>query len=180
MSEDNHYSEDLEETKKPKNIQKKNIINKSEAEKDRRKIKVLEMTAKEIPVVDISKATGFSPMTINSIVERFSKVFEHLNNVDRFRTKKTDFLAAGQMAALESAFSGRKMQKAGFLSTLQGFDILNKAERLENGDSTENVRHSFLGKLEIGFVIDSIKSDEIDLSKSEAIDIIDNVSQEND
>lgn len=86
--------------------------------------------------------------TVQSMITRFKPVFAEIENVGEYRGSKADLLAAAQVATLKSALSGNKLAKAGFLSTLQGFDILNKAERLETGKSTENHAHSF-GKLVI-------------------------------
>lgn len=117
--------------------------------KNKRISKVLELAAKDVSKKDIADNVGLARSTVESILEQFAPVFQELKNVREYRQGKNDLLAAGQLAALKSAFSGNKLNKAGFLSTLQGFEILNKAERLESGQSTENHAHSFLGKLSI-------------------------------
>lgn len=116
---------------------------------DSKRLKVIEMTVKGISPAEIGRAIAMPESTVKDIIKRFQPVFNELENASDYRKVKSDILAAGQLAALKSAFSGNKLAKAGFLSTLQGFEILNKAERLESGQSTENHAHSFLGKLSI-------------------------------
>ena len=106
------------------------------------------MHLKDFQASEIAEVVKMPESTVKDILERFKPIFKSLERVNDYRRTKTDLLAAGQLMALESAMSGNKLEKAGFLSTLQGFEILNKAERLENNQSTENHAHLH-GKLSL-------------------------------
>lgn len=110
---------------------------------DKKRSKIIELHAKKVPMSDISRVTGVPRSTVKDIIDRFKPVFKNLERVEEYREVKSDLLAAGQLAALESAFSGAKLRKASFATTLKGFDILNKAERLDSGESTENISMQF-------------------------------------
>jgi hypothetical protein len=114
-----------------------------------RTAEIIEHRLRGLKETDIQRVVGCSQSTVNRTITKFKKVFKELENVEDYKTVKADLLSAAQIAALESAFSGNKLNKAGFLSTLQGFDILNKAERLERGQSTENLAHSHFGRVEL-------------------------------
>lgn len=107
--------------------------------KDWQRKKVLELTARNVGLTDVAKAAGLPISTTRDIIERFKPVFKNLERADDYRSIKAQLLSAAQLTALESAFSGNKLSKAGFLSTIQAFDILNKAERLENNQTTSNI-----------------------------------------
>jgi hypothetical protein len=109
----------------------------------KKQAKILELSAKNMTCSDISRTTGVPISTVNDIRRKFSKVFKELPRVEEYRNIKSDLLSAAQLSALESAFSGTKLKKAGFLSTLQGVEILNKMERLDSDKSTENYAHAF-------------------------------------
>ena len=117
-------------------------INKRQTQ-DKRKAKAIELLAKEIPVADVVRVTGIPYNTVKAIKLKFLPIFKKINDVQNYRNLKADILAAGQVAALESAMSPSKLAKASFVSTLQGFKILNEAERLENNQSTSNIAHVF-------------------------------------
>lgn len=106
-----------------------------------KKFKIIEMAAKDFSQHDIAKAVGVPRTTVRDIIKKFGKVFKALDRVGDYRNSKADLLAAAQLTALESAMSDGKLKKAGFLGTLKGYEILNKAERLELGKSTENHQH---------------------------------------
>jgi hypothetical protein len=111
--------------------------------------KVVDLKMRGLQASEIANTVGMSRSAVESIIQRFKPIFTELENVKDFRSIKAELLSAGQIAALKSAMSPTKIAKAGFLSTLQGFEILNKAERLESNQSTENVAHSFLGKMSV-------------------------------
>jgi len=122
--------------------------------KSYKKAKALDLAAKGLPVSDIAKAVELPRSTVSDLIKKFSPIFKKLPDVRQYRDIKADILAASQLAALESAFSGNKLAKASFTSTLNGFEILNKAERLDRGESTENVASKFTGTLSIGALLD--------------------------
>lgn len=106
---------------------------------EKKTLKILELAARGLNATQIMEITKVSHVTIKRVLNRFKSVFVHLEKVDAYRNTKADILAAAQVAALESAFSGNKLAKASFISTINGFDVLNKAERLEREQSTSNV-----------------------------------------
>lgn len=110
---------------------------------------VLDLHARDLSIADISRAMELPRPQVRSIIDKFKPVLDGLPHVNEYRTRKADIIDAAAIAVLESAFSGRKLEKAGFLSTLQGFEILNKAGRLEANLSTDNVAHRFTGRLEL-------------------------------
>lgn len=120
---------------------------------ENKRMEVIELAAKGLTTDQIAGATGMSPGGVIGIIKRFSKVFPALERIDEYRQVKDKILSAGELAALESAFSGTKLAKAGFLSTLQGFDILNKANRLHTGQSTENIGHRLVGSVQVNHII---------------------------
>lgn len=122
--------------------------------KSYKKAKALDLAAKGLPISDIAKAVELPKSTVRDLITKFSPVFKKLPDVRQYRDIKADILAASQLAALESAFSGNKLAKASFASTLTGFEILNKAERLDRGESTDNVATKFTGTLAIGNLTD--------------------------
>lgn len=66
-------------------------------------------------------------------------VLSQLEDIQAYRTSKAEILSAAQMLVLKHALSPAKLEKATFLQLCQGFEILNKAERLDSQLSTENV-----------------------------------------
>lgn len=118
--------------------------------REEQRARILDLLAKQdLTHEEIAQVIGVSTRTVSRIRKEFAEVFPALEEVSGYRSLKSDLLAAGQMQALKSAFSGKKLEKAGFLSTLQGFEILNKAERLENGQSTENVNTKVFGAVAV-------------------------------
>jgi len=118
-------------------------------QRDRKIVRVIELATKNLDNLTIGKAVDLPESTVRSILKRFEPVFTELANVRDYREGKADILAAGQIAALKSAFSGNKLEKSSFLSTLMGYEILNKSERLDLGKSTENHAHSVFGRVNV-------------------------------
>jgi hypothetical protein len=102
---------------------------------------IVDLTVKGNSPSVIAEIVDLPRQTVADIVKRFEPIFKELRGVADYRTVKSDILAAGQIAALKSAMSPKKLEKSSFLSSLQGFEILNKAERLDSGQATENVAH---------------------------------------
>lgn len=108
---------------------------------------------KGLSAADITRLTDIAPSTVKDIIATFKPIFKELENVAAYRESKGDILAAGQLAALKSAFTDSKLKKASFYSLIQGFSELNKAERLHNGQSTENNMVAVFGQLGVRHVI---------------------------
>jgi hypothetical protein len=117
--------------------------------RSKRDARILDLTVKGLGATATATATGCSVSTVNAVLRRFAPVLKALGEVEDYRGAKADILDAAQISVLESAFSGNKLKKAGFLSTLQGFEILNKAGRLEKGQSTENIQKIIKGDMNI-------------------------------
>lgn len=83
------------------------------------------------------------------LARKYFPVLSELEDVQLYRIHKSELLSAAQKLVLKYALSEKKLEKATFLQLCQGFEILNKAERLENNQSTENINQLFHGKLEI-------------------------------
>lgn len=133
--------------------------NKSYAQKrrktqEKKKIQILELHAKEVPVNLIAEAVQLSVTSVRGVLSKFEGVFKNLDKVDDYRKAKADILSASQLTVLESALSERKIDKASFLSLIQGAEIMNKMERLDLGKSTENHAHQVFGKINVGTVTD--------------------------
>lgn len=116
------------------------------ASKERKRAKIVELAAQEIPLSDIARIVGMPKSTVKDTINRFKPVFNALDRVEDFKQVKADILTAAQLTVLESAMSPRKLAKASFLATVTGAEKLYKMERLERGKSTENIAHGF-GKL---------------------------------
>ncbi len=100
--------------------------------------KILEMHVANEPITAIMRETGIPRLSINAVLAEFKPVFTKIEQVAKYRAAKEEILAAGQLQALETAFSPQKLKKASFLHAIRGFEALNKAERLEAGLSTDN------------------------------------------
>lgn len=116
---------------------------KSRQSRDKKTIKILSMASQNLPIRDIARAVEMPRGTVADIIERFKPVFPKIEEARDYRLVKSDILAAGQLAVLESALSPNKIKKAGLLSSIQSAKILNDMERLENDQSTSNVAHVF-------------------------------------
>lgn len=84
-----------------------------------------------------------------TLTRKYFPLLSQLEDVQTFRAKKSDILSAAQKLILKTALSEQKLAKANFLQLLQGFEILNKAERLENNLSTENINTHVFGNLRL-------------------------------
>lgn len=89
------------------------------------------------------------------ITRKYFPILAQLEEVQEFRSTKADILSAAQIIVLKTALSPEKLAKSGFLQLCQGFEILNKAERLELGKSSENVAHSIFGSVNLQLPTDN-------------------------
>lgn len=147
-SQDDTQNIEPEASVKPKRKLQDGRLKKTRQSQAAKHAAIIDLRMRGNSTSTIADAVALPLGTVKSILARFKPIFQELEQVTDYRTTKADLLAAGQLAALKSAMSGNKLEKAGFLSTLQGFEILNKAERLENNQSTENHAHLH-GKLSL-------------------------------
>lgn len=80
---------------------------------------------------------------------KYFPFLSQLEDVQSYRTHKSEILSSAQIKILKFALSEEKMKKASFIALCQGFEILNKAERLELGKSTENINNRHFGTLQL-------------------------------
>lgn len=145
ISPNSNLADDAEH-EKPKKKHGGQAVQKSKAMKH---AMIIQMAQQDFGATDIAAAVGLPRTTVNSILKKFEKILPNRQEVKSFREAKADILSAAQMVVLESAMSGKKLAKAGFLSTIQAADILNKMERLDLGQSTENHGHQFFQPVSI-------------------------------
>lgn len=148
MTEDNTSkgSDEIEELERaPQHPRVKN----KKLRPDKLKHKRISTSAKYAAIIDlhhkgntvptIAEVTSMHTDTVRAIIKRFEPIFKELRAVEDYRSMKADLLSAAQITALKSALSESKLKKSSFLATLQGFKILNNAERLERGLSINNI-----------------------------------------
>lgn len=80
-----------------------------------------------------------APNSFQTFARKHYPILFQLEDIQAYRTSKAEVLSAAQMLVLKYALSPAKLEKATFLQLCQGFEILNKAERLDSQLSTENV-----------------------------------------
>ncbi len=121
--------------------------------KDRKFNQIIELASKNLPASTIAKAVELPVRTVQNYVSKFKKVFKELENVEDYRNAKSDLLDAAQLTVLKNALSDKKLKKASFMSLAQGFEIFNKAGRLEKGLSTDNHAVSQFVKVHLGNIL---------------------------
>lgn len=84
-----------------------------------------------------------------TIGKKYFPILGQLEDLTTYRNCKADILEAAQIQILKYALSPAKLEKSGFLQLCQGFEILNKALRLDAGLSTENVSTRTFGEINI-------------------------------
>lgn len=85
----------------------------------------------------------------NTFARKYFPILSQLEDIQLYRIHKSEILSGAQKTILKFALSEEKLKKATFLQLCQGFEILNKAERLERNLSSENVSHRLFGSLEL-------------------------------
>lgn len=118
-------------------------------DRDKKLAKTLELHMAGVNNHQISKVVDWTPATVAKNIKLFSKTFKELKNVAEYKKQKADLLSAAQLAVLKSSLTDAKMKKASLLSGIQAFEILNKAQRLEDNLSTDNVSNRSIGMLKI-------------------------------
>jgi hypothetical protein len=86
---------------------------------------------------------------------KYFPILSQLEEVHAYRNCKADILSAAQIQILKYALSPAKLEKSGFLQLCQGFEILNKAERLDAGLSSENVSVRTFGSISLTLPTDN-------------------------
>lgn len=108
----------------------------------------IELGIQNKPRFSPSKQTAISD-GYASLGRKYFPALSQLEDVAAYRQSKADILSSAQILVLKFALSPEKLAKSGFLQLCQGFEILNKAERLELGKSSENVAHSIFGSVNL-------------------------------
>lgn len=107
----------------------------------------------EPEVIDGNDATSV-PLYANrsayqALTKKYFPILGQIHDVQSFRLLKSDILSSSQITVLKYALSPKKLEKASFLQLCQGFEILNKAERLDTGQTTENIGNMLFGKVRV-------------------------------
>lgn len=91
-----------------------------------------------------AKTTGYQ-----ALARKYFPILAQLQDVESFRLLKEDILTSAQITVLKYALSPAKLEKASFSSLCSGFETLAKMQRLEAGQSTENIAHQHLGSISL-------------------------------
>lgn len=93
-----------------------------------------------------SKTTAISD-GYQALGRKYFPVLGPIEDLTTYRSLKADILESAQIQILKYALLPSKLEKSGFLQLCQGFEILNKALRLDAGLSTENISTRTFGNL---------------------------------
>lgn len=88
-------------------------------------------------------------VSYNHLARKYFPILGQLEDIQTFRSLKSDILESAQIQILKYALSPAKLEKSGALQLMQCFEILNKALRLDAGLSTENVSTRTFGEISI-------------------------------
>ena len=111
--------------------------------------RVLELANNGVSDSDIAKLVDVPLKEVKQCISEHGQIFQEIDNVRSYRDKKSEILDAAQIVVLKSALSESKLEKMSVLSGIQAFEILNKANRLENNQSTENHAVNIFGKVDL-------------------------------
>jgi len=84
-----------------------------------------------------------------TLIRKYFPILAQIENVRSYRSLKSDVLSAAQITVLKYALTPEKLAKASFLQLIQGFEILNKSERLNSNLSTDNVANAHFGQISL-------------------------------
>lgn len=118
----------------------------SKIERDAR---ILLLSAQGVKGKDIAILTDTPESTVSNVIKRFKPVFKQLDRVEDFELVKSNILSSMQLAALESAMNPQKLAKSSFLASVKGAAELQRMQRLERNQSTENISHKVYGQLDM-------------------------------
>lgn len=100
---------------------------------------VVELGLKDTPQRAIAKAVGCNAATVSRYLKKFKKAFKHIDKIDEYREVKSQIIDSVAFETLKTMNNPSKLKKATFNNLAYGFDILNKASRLERNLSTANI-----------------------------------------
>ena len=115
--------------------------------------KILELRNKNLSHSQIAELLGCDT---SNVTRRLAPYRETINNLDRFRNHKADILAIHQQRLL-SGITAAKLKSAPLGALTLSFAQLYDKERLERGQSTENIS--------IKSIVDSLDKDRLDLNQ---------------
>lgn len=90
-----------------------------------------------------------------TLAKKYFPVLGQLEDLVTYRGLKADILESAQIQILKYALLPSKLEKSGFLQLCQGFEILNKALRLDAGLSTENISSRTFGSISLTLPTDN-------------------------
>ena len=97
--------------------------------------KAVELRLKNLSYADIAKHFSCSPQAVHEAISPY--IPNEIVNLDIFKAKRSDILAAKQFEVLQALDSG-KLQNAGVKDLAIVFGTIYDKERLERGLSTQN------------------------------------------
>lgn len=118
--------------------------------------KILELKKKDLTHEQIAELLGCARV---NITQRLRPYNELLQNLDRFKNHRADIFALKQSQLL-NAVTERDVKSASLLQKTTAFGILYDKERLERGQSTENIS--------VKSIVHSLSNDRDDLAKRKA------------
>lgn len=118
-----------------------------QAEKTKRKVKVLELSLKGLEPAVIARATMQDVSTVNRTLTQFKGVFKELENVKEFQVNKGALLDAATLAFLKKALSEKALDKCGSNHLAFAAKTTFDMGRLERGQSTANIAHCHFTKV---------------------------------
>lgn len=110
-------------------------------------MQILEMTVSGYTQEEIANAVKLTKNSVKKVQHDYRKTFKGLEKVKTFREVRADLLAAAQLSALETVVDPKKLAKTSSVGAAKIFDVMHKAERLENDQSTENHAHLHIGRV---------------------------------
>lgn len=101
-----------------------------------------------------SKTTAISD-GYQALGRKYFPVLGPIEDLTTYRSLKADILESAQIQILKYALLPSKLEKSGFLQLCQGFEILNKALRLDANLSTENISTRTFGNVTLTLPTDN-------------------------
>lgn len=120
---------------------KKGTKVKQQGIKPRQMSKLLECTAKGMPVEQAARAAKLPPSTAHRALQRYAGWLQELDEVKDFEATRNQLLSAGELRVFKSMMTGDKIEKASFNNLAYGLRQIHDMRRLEQGLSTANHAH---------------------------------------
>lgn len=103
-----------------------------------RDLKIIELRAKDMSVVEIAKVVDLSPQGVFQRLQGFESILEDLRNVQEYRHTRHNIIDVAEKKILKTLLDDRKLEEANLFQSAVAFREIYKARRLEDGLSTSN------------------------------------------